>query len=84
VARRAVGAGRTHTGEQVAEGSTVRMRIIRDNDAPASNPHDDAYVFGLQDTKQEIVAGARRADGGEGRVKKILTKLLHRQLCCAR
>jgi hypothetical protein len=41
----------------------VRLRIIRDNDRPATNPHNDAYVFGLQDSKQEVVAGVRRADG---------------------
>src|SRR5208282_3180234 len=51
------------TGERVAEGNTVRLRIIRDNDVPASHEYDEATVFGLQDTKQEIVAGARQADG---------------------
>lgn len=41
----------------------VRLRLIRNDDVPATNPLNNSYVFGLQDTKQEIVAGARRSDG---------------------
>jgi hypothetical protein len=41
----------------------VRFRLMRQDDVPASNPLADEYVFGLQDTKQQIVAGVRQADG---------------------
>lgn len=41
----------------------LRLRLIRADDRPATNPEGDDYVFGLQDTKQAIVAGAPRADG---------------------
>jgi Family of unknown function (DUF5990) len=33
----------------------VRMRLVRHDDAPATNPHNLTFVFGLQDAKQEIV-----------------------------
>jgi len=38
----------------------VRFRVLRRDDVPASNPLNLAYRFGLQDTKQEIVAGERQ------------------------
>lgn len=41
----------------------VRLRLIRDTDIPASHERDEAYEFGLQDTRQQIVPGVRRADG---------------------
>jgi hypothetical protein len=41
----------------------VRFRLLRGDDKPATNPDNLAYEFGLQDTKQVIVAGNRRADG---------------------
>jgi hypothetical protein len=42
----------------------VRFRLLRADDRPASNPDGRGFVFGLQDTKCEIVAGTRGADGG--------------------
>jgi hypothetical protein len=41
----------------------VRFRLLRDDDVPATNPHDLAYVFGLQDTKKQIVVGAIQPQG---------------------
>ncbi len=41
----------------------LRLRLIRADDRPATNPLNDAYRFGLQDTKQEITPGIRRGDG---------------------
>jgi hypothetical protein len=41
----------------------VRFRLLRSDDIPATNPHNLAYRFGLQDTKQNIVAGERQPDG---------------------
>lgn len=41
----------------------VRFRLLRRDDVPATNPHQLAYRFGLQDTRQEIVQGEPRADG---------------------
>jgi hypothetical protein len=41
----------------------LRLRLIRADDRPATNPEGDDYVFGLQDNKQAIVAGAPRPDG---------------------
>jgi hypothetical protein len=49
--------------EVAAAPSEVRMRLIRENDVPASHEYDEAFVFGLQDTKQNIVAGERQPDG---------------------
>jgi hypothetical protein len=43
---------------------TVRLRLIRRDEAPPSHDLDEAYEFGLQDTKQQIVPGERLADGG--------------------
>ena len=39
------------------------MRLIRADDVPPSHDLDEPYVFGLQDTKQMIIAGDRQADG---------------------
>jgi hypothetical protein len=41
----------------------LRLRLLRESDAPATNPLADEYVFGLQDVKQTIHAGVRRTDG---------------------
>lgn len=35
----------------------VRFRLLRADDTPITNPHNLAYKFGLQDTKQEIMEG---------------------------
>ncbi|MEJ0064248.1 MAG: DUF5990 family protein [Caulobacteraceae bacterium] len=43
--------------------SELRLRLIRDGDTPATNPLADEFAFGLQDIKQQIHAGKRRADG---------------------
>ncbi|HEY1759415.1 MAG TPA: DUF5990 family protein [Bryobacteraceae bacterium] len=40
----------------------VRFRLLRSDDVPATNPHNLAYRFGLQDTKGNIVPGERRPD----------------------
>ena len=50
----------------LAGASEVRLRLLRDGDAPATNPLADAFVFGLQDTKQQIVAGVLQPDGKLG------------------
>lgn len=41
----------------------LRLRLVRAGDAPATNPLADEYVFGLQDTKQQLHPGAAQADG---------------------
>lgn len=41
----------------------LRLRLIRDTDAPPTNPLGDAFVFGLQDTKEQLHPGARDAAG---------------------
>lgn len=41
----------------------VFFRLLRSDDVPATNPHQLAYRFGLQDTKGNIVAGTQRPDG---------------------
>jgi hypothetical protein len=41
----------------------VRFRLLRTDDAPATNPLNLSYQFGLQDGKQVIVAGERLPDG---------------------
>ena len=41
----------------------VRMRILRRDDTPPTNPLNLAFEFGLQDTKQGIDPGRRQADG---------------------
>jgi hypothetical protein len=47
----------------MVERGEVLLRLIRADDVPATNPLNQAYVFGLQATNQEIMAGARRSDG---------------------
>ncbi len=47
----------------MAEQGSVRFRLIRADDVPATNPHGDAYEFGLQDTKGVVHPGRRLADG---------------------
>jgi hypothetical protein len=42
---------------------TVRFRLLRLGDAPATNPEGDAYDFGLQDTSDVVHPGARLPDG---------------------
>jgi hypothetical protein len=41
----------------------VRMRLIRADDAPTSNPLNEPFAFGLQDTKQQITPGGRDGAG---------------------
>jgi hypothetical protein len=41
----------------------ARFRLLRNGDVPATNPHGLAYRFGLQDTKQQIVAGQPQPNG---------------------
>jgi hypothetical protein len=41
----------------------LRLRLIRGDDAPATNPLGEAFEFGLQDTKGALVAAQRLADG---------------------
>jgi len=41
----------------------VRFRLLRGDDVPATNPFNLPYLFGLQDTKGDIVAAERLPDG---------------------
>jgi hypothetical protein len=41
----------------------VRLRLLRNDDVPATNPFNLSYRFGLQDTKQNIVAGVPQPNG---------------------
>jgi hypothetical protein len=41
----------------------VRFRLLRSDDVPATNPHNLAYRFGLQDTKGNLIPGERQASG---------------------
>jgi hypothetical protein len=41
----------------------LRLRLIRDTDAPPTNPLGDAFVFGLQDTKEQLHPAERDAAG---------------------
>jgi hypothetical protein len=41
----------------------VRFRLLRSDDVPATNPHNLAYRFGLQDTKGNITPGERQPSG---------------------
>lgn len=41
----------------------VSFRLLRSDDVPATNPHNLAFRFGLQDTKGNIIPGGRQADG---------------------
>jgi len=47
----------------LAGADEVRLRLVRADDKPATNPLGEAYEFGLQDTKQNVIAGVRRPDG---------------------
>jgi hypothetical protein len=47
-------------------GNEVRLRLVRLGDAPATNPGGEAFEFGLQDTRGELVAGVLRPDGKLG------------------
>jgi hypothetical protein len=41
----------------------LRLRLVRDSDAPATNPEADPFEFGIQDAKQQVFAGVRDAGG---------------------
>ncbi len=41
----------------------VRMRLIRADDAPPTNPLDEPFEFGLQDVKQQLLPGKRDSGG---------------------
>jgi hypothetical protein len=41
----------------------VRLRLIRADDRPTTNPCSDVFEFGLQDAKQRIVPAERLPDG---------------------
>jgi Family of unknown function (DUF5990) len=41
----------------------VQFRLIRNGDAPPTNPLGDAFVFGLQDTGQQLHPAVRDAAG---------------------
>ena len=41
----------------------LRLRLIRDSDAPATNPLGERFEFGLQDAKQQLTPGVRDAAG---------------------
>jgi hypothetical protein len=43
--------------------SELRLRLIRDNDIPASHDLDERYILGIQDKDQQIFAGKRGTDG---------------------
>jgi hypothetical protein len=42
----------------------VRFRLLRSDDVPATNPHNLAFKFGLQDKQGEIVAPISHKNGG--------------------
>ena len=41
----------------------VHFRFLRSDDIPATNPHNLAYRFGLQDTKGNIIPGEKQTSG---------------------
>jgi Family of unknown function (DUF5990) len=41
----------------------VYFRLLRRDDVPATNPFNLSYQFGLQDTRQKIIAGERQSNG---------------------
>jgi hypothetical protein len=49
--------------EKIVKPGEVRFRLLRADDIPATNPHNLAYLFGLQDKKQQITPGVRQPDG---------------------
>jgi hypothetical protein len=58
-----VGGNPNRRSKAMTEQTEVRFRLIRDSDVPVSHDLDETYVFGLQDPRQEITPGERRADG---------------------
>jgi hypothetical protein len=46
-----------------AIGGALRLRLDRDSDAPPTNPLGEPFEFGLQDAKQQLIAGVRDASG---------------------
>jgi hypothetical protein len=44
-------------------GDTIRFRLVRDDDLPATNPDNLTYLFGLQDKAGTLVAGSRDSRG---------------------
>jgi hypothetical protein len=49
--------------DKTASPDEVRFRLLRSDDVPATNPFNLSYRFGLQDTKQQVVAGKRQPNG---------------------
>ena len=43
--------------------SELQLRLIRSGDAPPTNPLEEAFVFGLQDSKGALYPGARDPAG---------------------
>lgn len=41
----------------------IRFRLFRNDHVPATNPHNLAFNFGLQDKEGEIIPGVRAKDG---------------------
>ena len=41
----------------------VRLRLVRADDRPPTNPENDPFEFGLQDVKGALVAASRLPDG---------------------
>jgi hypothetical protein len=41
----------------------LRLRLTRNTDAPPTNPLGDAFVFGLQDTSEQLTPAVRDAAG---------------------
>jgi hypothetical protein len=44
-------------------GDEVRFRLLRTDDVPATNPHDLAFKFGLQDKHGDIVPATPQKNG---------------------
>src|ERR1700677_555600 len=49
--------------EEIVNRDEVRFRLLRSDDVPATNPLNLSYQFGLQDIKENIVAGTRQPSG---------------------
>ena len=41
----------------------LRLRLVRDDDAPHHNPLNEAFELGISDASQQIIAGARDTAG---------------------
>lgn len=54
---------RSSSRRKAAGRDEVRLRLLRNNDIPPTNPHEFSYLFGLQDRKQNIIAGRRQPSG---------------------